>query len=603
MLQRTLRRAGSTNRYTDGSGRKLESDIVPRELYPQPISNRAYPVQGEHWQPVVLGRPSPHKGQVVISGTGVVGLTLGALFSLRGWHTTVLGKSPALRSLTVEHNLSNPEEGKPSPQLRVVGPDGDTARNHSPSLGLEYALLTRRALDVLSASGVRLEAIRPYGTPVSGVLDHPGDYNSFLTHGLTEHHPFALRMLAVDLFRLRRHLETHLQQLPNTNVQVFNEQVIEAVHTLRQQVVVVPYASSTQATNDTNPNEAFMSVSGRAPPRTPQEWTNETVSAVQRRQRRRLDTSLTLNPLKWGKKFAADAVDYDLLVCAEGPNSHLRDLMDVEGFAADVDMSVRWFLLRTTTLSHTHVHRWLHRRQTAPLTTAASYHLTSALQVPMALAFPRVESSDLFAVMVYLPAGEFVGLGDADVLRRFLPDVSLQDPAARLVSSSVASRPSPTIYCENLYNSVGLPSAVVVGDAAHSCHPFWMQGLSVGLEDGMGLLQQVDAYSRHFYDAVKQYSHERGVTGDAVRELTERCLFYQQRKHRNPLIRLRNLYARRMHDLMPETINNTYDTSTNYLFAKSIEEMLNGRGYTSYDFAEKQQAKHNRFFHFGRLYT
>lgn len=60
----------------------------------------------------------------------------------------------------------------------------------------------------------------------------------------------------------------------------------------------------------------------------------------------------------------------------------------------------------------------------------------------------------------------------------------------------------------------------MIGDAAHHCHPFWMQGLALGLEDGLHLLTHVDAYSRHFYDAIRLFSAERGVDGDALRILT-----------------------------------------------------------------------------------
>lgn len=81
---------GSTYRYTDGSGRKLDGMDLPVESNLQPISNRAYPVKGEHWQPMIIDEPSPHKGIVMIAGGGVVGLVTGIAFALRGWHTTIL---------------------------------------------------------------------------------------------------------------------------------------------------------------------------------------------------------------------------------------------------------------------------------------------------------------------------------------------------------------------------------------------------------------------------------------------------------------------------------------------------------------------------------
>ncbi|CCW67766.1 unnamed protein product [Phytomonas sp. Hart1] len=675
MLRRCIRRLGSTNRYTDGSGRKLESNELPRDLYLETISNRAYPVKGEHWQPVVAGKPSPQKGSVIISGAGVLGLTLGSLFALRGWHTTVLERSPRLPKQANFHEFIEQEKdtnmhcqvGSKSHSNgidnfdkidshrtphRVVSygkqcvkldantlvwsleegsslstgfhqdeyydgvKDSDMSNPcqqacspfQHPFIDLEYTVLTRRAVDVLEIAGVRLGMIQYLGVPVSGILDHPGDYNSWLTYGLTEHHPFAVRMLSIDLFALRRYLEDHVNQLPNQNLQVFYEHVIEAVYPLRQQVAICHWEKSTQSVT----NEMDQMLKGAAPlnqtrysdsSNNLQDRTTKVVFKAKAQPQRRRDTSLMLSPMKWDAKYADDAVDYDLLICAEGVNSRLRDLLDVEGFATDIDMGTKWFLLRSDTLSHEHIHRWLRKRKTNPVTTVESYHVCSAYQVPMCIAFPRIDGNNLFSVMVYMPIGELEALSDEEVLKYFLADVAHHDPNAELRSFTPYIRHTPTIFCENLFNSVGLPSAVMVGDAGHSCHPFWMQGLALGLEDGINLLNQVDAYSRHFYDAVKQYSNERGVDGDALRALTDRCLYYQRQKHRNPFIRFQNAYQFYLSIYFPRRLNDLYNGSTNHLYSKSIETMLNGRGYTSYEFAEKQQVKHISFFNLGRLYT
>lgn len=684
-MRRTIRRLGSTNRYTDGSGRKLESDSLPKDLYIDSISNRAYPVRGEHWQPVVASAPSPHKGNVVVSGAGVVGLTVAAQFALRGWHTTVVERGPSVSQLFSPKSAASPgggytDAGSSSPnggddegmQSAAAARDTESANvnafngavkvghycgpllrphytNHNnsssnsgdgkkdgaagpssllssssptnPFIELECALVTRRAADALETAGVRVQEIRHLGVPVSGVMDHPGAYNSWLTRGLVEHHPFAVKMLSMDMLGLRRHLEHHVTTaMPNNNLQVFYGHVVEAVFPLRQQVVVRPWEGSaaqrtflsdledTAAAGAGNISTSNSRSSSSTPvvsssQRDMQAQTDAAVASAKQHKKKRLETSLTMSSVKWDAKFSDEAVDYDLLISAEGANSHLRDLLDVEGFAADIDLCTRWFLLRADRLSHQHAHRWLHERRTRPVQSAASYHVRSAAQVPVAMAFPRVEGTNLFSVMVYGPVGEIAGLCDADVLARFLPDVAAGDANAELVSFTRAVRPAPTIYCENFYNSVGLPSAVLVGDAGHTCNPFWMQGLALGLEDGVNLLNQVDAYSRHFFDAVKQYSDERGANGDALREITDRCLFYERKKHVNPLIRFRNSYQHFMNVVFPRSYNNYYEGSTNHLYAKTIEEMLNGRGYTSFDFAEKQQAKHRSFYHFGRLYT
>lgn len=640
MLRRSYRLLGSTNRYTDGSGRQLESNIIPRDLYLQHLSNRAYPLQGEYWQPVVAGKPSPHKGNIIISGGGVVGLTTAAQFALRGWHTTVVERCNALRRFThnplaaavasetheqkAEVDASYPMREKefeqhsqlPSPYKGPlvrphIGAEDSSPLYLPPFMELQYALLTRRALDVLEVAGVRLAALRRTGVKVVGVLDHPGAFNSWFTSNLTEHHPFAVNMLSVDMFELRRLLETHVEEsIPNENLQVFHEHVIEAVYPLRQQVVVRSWSGSDAAKVQASADELY---NGSGPQQ--QQQQRGLVSEAERTahliaqvgKQRHKNTSLTLSSFQWDKKFSNEAVEYDLLVSAEGVTSHLRDLLDVEGFYSDVDFGVRWFLLRCDGLSHEHIHRWLHRRRTAAVTTARSYHIRSPYQVPLSLAFPRIEASNLFAAMVYAPMGELAGLDDAEVLRRYFPDLaeSMGDDTAavELRSFTTNAAPSPTVFCEQLYNSVGLPSAVLVGDAAHSCNPFWMQSLSIALEDGAHLLNQVDAYSRHFYDAVKQFSDERGAGGDALRELTDVSLYYQRRKHVNPFLRFQNIYQRYMNIFFPRGWNTLYEGSVNHVYSRSIEEMLNSRGYTSYDYAEKQQSKHRLFYHLGRVYT
>ncbi|EPY24484.1 flavoprotein monooxygenase [Strigomonas culicis] len=661
-LRRSAVRLARTNRYTDGAGRALDGSAPPTDLYTQTISHRAYPSQQEHWHlPAVVGAPPPpHKGRVLLSGGGVVGLVVGSLFALRGWHTSVVERGPALLQLAPPPTALPAAEGGPntpydgplrrpffSAEHRHGGGYVDAVAKLlavSPYVDLQYALLTRRALDVLTAAGVRLPALRAMGTVVEGVLDHPGDYNTLLTRGLSELHPFAVKMLSIDLFRLRHFLETHVRTataapptgddafpsgingaargLPNRNLQIFYEQVVEAVYPLQQQLVVRDWAGSEAEArhrdllalyNTHHPTRAGESgsVSGADAGKTLVERARE-----QRRRRPNTHTSLALSSLKWEKHYAADAVDYDLLVSAEGANSHLRELLDVEGFSADQDFGVRWFLLRTTALEARYVHRWLRRRRSPVTKAAAAYHVQSAHPTSVCLAFPRVEAPNLFSVMAYMPAADLArssgsssssgeGIADeATFLQTYLSDILAADPAATLTRFDPAPiLPAPTVFCEQLHNSVGLPSAVLLGDAAHTQNPFWMQSLALALEDGVQLVDQVDSHSRHFYDAVQQYSDERGTCGDALREVTDRTLYYQRAKHYNPLVRLQNHYQRLAHLLLPRRWNNFYDASTNQLYARSVEEMLNGRGYTSYDFVEKQQSKHRMFYHFGRLYT
>ncbi|KAG8345751.1 hypothetical protein ERJ75_001019600 [Trypanosoma vivax] len=572
---------GSTNRYTDGSGRRLDTSEIPTDLYIQPISNKAYPVQGEHWQPVVAGEPSPHKGNVIVSGAGVVGLTVAALFALRGWHTTVVERCASALGLMEGMLEGHAESARPC---------------WGPFAGLQHALVTRRAMDVFEAAGLRTHAVLQCGTPVKGVLDHPGAYNSWLTRGLVERHPFAVKMLSADLLALQKVMEVHVHSLPTGSCRVFHEHVVRAVYPLKQQLVVKPieecgaYARM-QWCASTGNGGSRGNLSSAVAPVPLQDVPPE--------------TSLTLHSTKWERKFANDAVNYDLLVCAEGVNSHLRDLIDVEGFAADSDFAIRWLRVYSEQLDHEHVHRWLHRRTSS----AGRSEVRSPHQVPIAVAFPTKknkedEGTNGFALMVYAPFQELERLSDSEVLHTFCPDIAKVKDACRIGTTTRAVVPYPTIYCENLHNTVGLPSAVVIGDAAHTCNPFWLQGLALGLEDGVNLLNQVDAYSRHFYDAIKQYSQERGCSGDALRLITDRCLYYERMKHINPLVRFQNYYQHLMNVFLPRMMNEYHTgASVNHLYSKSLELMLNGRGYTSYEFAEKQQAKHCAFYHIGKVYT
>ncbi|CAD2221894.1 kynurenine 3-monooxygenase [Angomonas deanei] len=347
------------------------------------------------------------------------------------------------------------------------------------------------------------------------------------------------------------------------------------------------------------------------------EVTEDVLNAFsEKRKKSKKNTSLALNTLKWEKlkqNPSYEMGDYDLLVSCEGKNSHLRHLLDVEGFSGDIDFAQQWFLLRLDKnqnnkfyLNPRYIHRWLHKRQTQSYYEPSQYHVRSAYQVPLVLAYPRVENENLFSVCIYAPLGELKTMTDAEKFRYYMKDVFEADPQAEFTSFSEHNHniePAPTIFCENLFNTVGLPSAVLLGNAAHHCNPFWLQSLAIGLEDAVELVNQVDAFSKNIYEALYQFSNERGPAGDALRLITDRSLYYQRKKHVNPFIRFQNYYQHLMQVWMPRGFNNYYDTSTNQLYSKSIEDMFNGRGYTSYEYAEKQQNKHCMFYHLGRLYT
>ena len=171
------------------------------------------------------------------------------------------------------------------------------------------------------------------------------------------------------------------------------------------------------------------------------------------------------------------------------------------------------------------------------------------------------------------------------------------------VPRSALIKPFPIVFCEELTNGNGFSTAVAVGDAAHTSHPFLQQNLNIALEDCSALMNQVDGLSRNFFEALKQYSVERGVAGDSLRVLSERSLYYNRAKHWNMLLRFRNRYSAVMHGLLPRKYNSYYEGPPNQMYGRSVEWMMNGRGYSPYERIEMNQSRHHRWFFFTRYYV
>ena len=331
------------------------------------------------------------------------------------------------------------------------------------------------------------------------------------------------------------------------------------------------------------------------------------------------------------------AVAYDLLISAEGTNSRLRDLVDVEGAPFDQDFGVKWFTVTTAALDAEYIHRWLHKAHAGstqtPLVTAFPMVPNgggrsgevldgplSQMQRPVgkivnadgsvedALPVDHIPRSK-FAVMAYMRIDDLNRIATPEeFLKVYMSDVLSNDSNATITSESKYVVPAPTIHCENLVNSVGLPNSVMIGDAAHHCHPFWMQNLAIALEDAGFLINQVDGVSKNFYDALSQFSRERGVAGDGLRTITARCLYFQRKKHVNPLLRFRNSARELLFNVIPESYNvganlHVQSQTGHSLASRSLETMFNGRGYTSYEYAALQQTRHMTLMRPWKLYT
>ena len=514
--------------------------------------------------------------------------------------------------------------------------------------GIDVALLSKRGYDSMMAAGISKHELKQLGIQVEGVIDHPGGFNSWFTAGLAEEHLFATNMLALDMPRLRAYLDTHLQRIPTENCRVFYS----------HKTVAVMSGSATREV-------AIQDLSAPAP----------------------------------SPEAIADNiyhVPYDLLINAEGCNSTLRDLMDVEGESAHTTYGVKWFgldevkeasapcakgipneeellatnadsarnaLLRARwSLERNRIHRWTYP---CPFNTGNTITL---------IAFPRSDSAitnntddgatpptllrSSFSVMAYMPIEMLERLTDAEILERYLSDIAtehvvqqgeapqkkggdfnqedfeplvsargpvgtssthhrvvreaeftitsnfeLQTFIPRGVPRKDVVRPFPIVFCEELTNGNGYSTAVVVGDAAHTAHPFLQQNLNLALEDCAALVNQTDGITRNFFEALKQYSIERGVAGDSLRLICERSLYYNRSKHRNLLLRLRNRYAAFIHGVFPRRYNHLYEGSPNQLYGRSVEWMLNGRGYSPYERIEANQSRHHRWYHFTRYFV
>ena len=538
MLRRSIRRLGTTNRYTDGSGRVLDGSNIPRELYLEPISDKKYPVRGEHWQPVVAGVPSQYKGHIVVAGGGITGCSAACMFALRGWHVTVFEKGP-----------------RPSLEDKVAG--------------LPVALLTKRAVDTLHVAGVRVPELKGMGRKVVGVMERPGNLATALTKGITERHDFPVNMLTCELNQLRYLFARHIEALPSDNARIFYNHTLAAVFPDRKTAVLKPLREHERDTT------AFD---------TPLSW--ETYEKVKEMSDSK---ELTTETVKWEDNV--EGVEYDLMLACDGANSKIRNMLKL-GTHYYPHWGVMWFSVKNSELKNDYIHQWIHEFPEHDLDGWGNTN------IGFVRALPRLEPKT-FSVMLYMPIPVLESKTVEQLREMYCPDLSGDTD---VVSSHIKNH--PTVFSKDLFNSKAFPNIVLMGDAAHACNPFFDgQSLGLSLEDAAYCVNQIDARGRNMWDSVRQYSRERGVAGDSLRVITERSMYYAIKKQSNPLLRFRNLWYHGMHYFFPREINGFMSGSNNYVYPRSMSVMLNGRGYTSFELAEWQQSRANRWWCFGRLYT
>lgn len=508
--------------------------------------------------------------------------------------------------------------------------------------GIEMTLLSKRGFDSMMAAGVSKHELKQLGVQVEGVMDHPSGFNTWLTSGLTEEHLFATNMLALDMPRLRAYLDTHLQRLPTENCRVFysHKTVAAMSGTATREVAVQDLTSASSSTQASVPPLAGGNIY-----HVPYDLlinAEGSTSSLRDLLDVEGESYHTTYGVKW---FALDEVKETIG-------------MDATSSRKGGDGSPRGVPNVPWVLEQNRVHRWTYP---CPHNTGNTVMIIAYPRHDSGIT-TSASSRSSFSVMAYMPMSILAELSDSEILEKYMSDISTErlhefntgarggrgggnknEDFAPLVDKKLANdkaapsssnngdttttitavatnfelqtfvppgvprsrliKPFPIVFCEELTNGNGFSTAVAVGDAAHTSHPFLQQNLNIALEDCSALMNQVDGLSRNFFDALKQYSVERGVAGDSLRVLCERSLYYNRAKHYNMLLRLRNRYSAVMHGIMPRKYNSYYEGSPNQLYGRSVEWMLNGRGYSPYERVEMNQSRHHRYFYFTRYYV
>jgi 2-polyprenyl-6-methoxyphenol hydroxylase-like FAD-dependent oxidoreductase len=431
--------------------------------------------------------------------------------------------------------------------------------------GLETVLITRRSLDCLHVAGVRKEALVAIGHKVVGIMDHPGSVSTFLTKGLSEQSMFPVNMLTVDLKMLRQSAIMTLQAVPHRNAKVFHSHKVVAIIPGAKTAVVKPLVEEHAAVApdaEANTEEKGVVIAGR-----------------------RFEDNV-------------EGITYDVMIGADGLDSTTRRLLDFPGqVRMHESYSEKWFQVRGAThLDMSCVQRWCHKfnRETDP-----------SKGLGVVIAFPRNDEGE-FSVFAHMPRSILEAMGPEEFVANWAPEMLKTANDTVVVDPDRVSRirPAYTLYNEDLCDAHhDFPSILLVGDAAHYRNPFLMEGLSCALEDASNAVNNIDTVGQSLWDCVRQYSRERGYSGDCLRMITERSLHYAKARHYNPILRLRNWYTHFMHYMCPRSIQEYYSTVHNYMFPRPMEQMLRGRGYASYEDADHAQFRSNRWWALGRLFT
>jgi 2-polyprenyl-6-methoxyphenol hydroxylase-like FAD-dependent oxidoreductase len=423
---------------------------------------------------------------------------------------------------------------------------------------LETALITRRSLDALHSAGIRKEALVKMGTVVKGVMDHPGTVASWLSAGLSEYSEFPVKMLCVDMAMLRAAMTMNLQSLPHRNTRLFHDHKLVAVIAGAKTAVVKPLMEeAASATAEANLKDKEVVIAGR--------------------------------------KFEdnVEGITYDVLMACDGLGSSVRRYLQFDGEVKQHEnYAVKWFEIEGAThLDCESLQRWCHRFNKA---TDPDGNLG------IVYAFPRGKEGR-FNVMAYMPREILEAQTASEFMAAWAPELL---PGTLVEGRETELKPAPTLFLPELCNNHHqFPNVCLIGDAAHHRNPYLLENLACGLEDVTSAVNNIDSVGTSVWDCVRQYSRERGVSGDCLRFITERSTYYAQARHWNPLLRARNQYAHAMHYLCPRSIQEYWSSQYNYLYPRSIEQMLRGRGYASYHDIDRNQFRANRWWCFTRLFT
>eukprot|EP00760_Papus_ankaliazontas_P028411 PhM_4_TR3691/c0_g1_i1/m.80449/K00486/KMO; kynurenine 3-monooxygenase len=400
-------------------------------------------------------------------------------------------------------------------------------------------LLSKRSMDILDAVGLQVSQVRTCGVPVKGFMDSPGSLRAL--YKAPEETLFGINVLSVDSVMLRDLLVQHAFSYPH--LQMMTDHKFAAIFEDKKEIVI----------------------------------------------ERDSDGELL-------------GEEYDVVIGADGAASSVRETCGIFCETTLSNWKVMWGTARPVkgtdptkpgSLSRQHVHTYNVR-------TSDMWQLYSSCEHGRVTFHPAgVPGDEHFKVSIYAPAEDICGG----------LDLAMHELRANGYELELGETYScPLVWCDDMFNhKAAIPNVGLIGAAAHSFPNHLDQMLALELEDAAHFAYTLDRSGNrpdappHVPNGLRKYSKERGVEGDCLYKITRRAMYYNVWKNLNIALRARVAYAEAMHELVPRQWNEYHQGSPNHLYPRSVNTMLNARGYASYHDIDQHQLRTNRWFSFARL--